>query len=218
MSTAAPELRDEWIECTCGPPRLCSTLRKRHAVRCETSSGRVRSTWQCSPHAVGTRRGSEESGSGAAGQVERVHLGVAAGRVWLAAAADSCNAETDPEASANQLPRRVWRLSAVPPTSTAGYQRPHAPPPHPARACGSRWYGTDTSTPLQTAIHRSGTVFKASAIEFGKSQISEFRCIPQKLTDTSGVFRRNLPTLKNAYVIRNPEVISGIYLTICEIM
>ena len=46
--------------------------------------------------------------------MERVHLAVAAGRVWLAAAAFSCNAETDPEASANQLPRRVWRLSADP--------------------------------------------------------------------------------------------------------
>jgi hypothetical protein len=30
---------------------------------------------------------------------------------------------------------------------------------------------------------------------------------------SSGVFRRNLPKLKNADVIRNPEVISGIYLT-----
>ena len=49
-----------------------------------------------------------------------------------------------------------------------GYQRPHAPPPHPARACGSRWYSTDTSTPLQTAIHRSGTVFKASVARAGR--------------------------------------------------
>jgi hypothetical protein len=61
-----------------------------------------------------------------------------------------------------------------------GYQRPHAPPPHPARACGSRWYSTDTSTPLQTAIHRSGTVFKASGTCKGTRELLGRGPGPQK--------------------------------------